>query len=139
MKKILLIALLAILSTTSAYAQRGYGHGGGHGGGWGWGGAWIVPALIGGAILYDVTRPPPVYVQPSPVYVQGYPPNYSASYPPVYAAQLAPSSMPNWYFCPAANAYYPYVSSCPSGWRAVPATPPDALPSGPYGAPPPPR
>lgn len=138
MKKILLIALLAILSTTSAYAQRGYGDGGGHGGGWGWGGAWILPALIGGAILYDVTRPPTVYVQPGPVYVQPAP-VYAPGYPPVYAAQVAPPSMPNWYFCPTAKAFYPYVTSCPSGWQAVPATPPDALPSGPYGAPPPPR
>ncbi|MGC2457434.1 MAG: hypothetical protein WA435_05525 [Gallionellaceae bacterium] len=28
-----------------------------------------------------------------------------------------------WYFCVAANAYYPYVSLCPSGWQTVPATP----------------
>lgn len=133
MKKLLLLLLLAILSITPAFADRGYAHGGRHGGGWGWGGAWIVPALIGGAILYDVTRPQPVYAEPAPVYVQPAP-----RYAPVYAPAVASLPQP-WYFCPAANAYYPYVSSCASGWQVVPATPPDALPSGPYGAPPPPR
>jgi hypothetical protein len=128
MKK-LLIAFLAILSTTPAYADggRGGGHGGGgeRGGGWGWGGGWIFPALIGGAIVYDLSQPQTVYTQPVPVYPPGYAPGY------------APSSVQYWYFCAAANAYYPYVPSCPSGWQAVPATPPPpaTLPSAPYGPP----
>jgi len=130
MKKILLIALLAVLSTTSAYADRGYGHGGGRGGGWGWGGVWIVPALIGSAIVYDLARPQ--YVQPAPIYAPYYAPSYQA----VYAAPAAPSQAQSWYFCPAANAYYPYVSSCPSGWQAVPATPPPVPPSAQYAPPP---
>lgn len=130
MKKSLLILLLAILSATPAYADHGRGgggwggehrggwggeHRGGHGGGWGWGGAWMVPALIGSAIVYDLTRPQPYYVQPAPV--------YAPSYVPVYAPVMASPSPQSWYFCAAANAYYPYVSSCPSGWQAVPATP----------------
>ncbi len=41
---------------------------------------------------------------------------------PVVAAQ--PQAQV-WYFCAAANAYYPYVSSCPSGWQTVPAAPPN--------------
>jgi hypothetical protein len=128
MKK-LFIVFLAILSTTPAYAEGGHGGGGGHdggggrGGGWGWGGGWIFPALIGGAIVYDLSQPQTVYVQPAPPYAPGY----------------APSSVQYWYFCPAANAYYPYVPSCPSGWQAVLATPPPpppaTLPSAPYGAP----
>jgi hypothetical protein len=125
----LFIAFLAILSTTPAYAEGGHGGGhgggGGRGGGWGWGGSWIFPALIGGAIVYDLTQPQTVYVQPAPPYAPGYAPS------------VAPSSVPYWYFCAAANAYYPYVSSCPSGWQAVLATPPPpaTLPSAPYGAP----
>lgn len=137
MKKILLILSLAILSTTPAYADHGGGrggHGGGHGGGWGWGGAWIVPALIGGAILYDVTQPQPIYVQPAPVYVQPAP-EYVQRYAPNYAPAAASSPQP-WYFCPAANAYYPYVTSCPSGWQAVSPTPPPTSPSAPEGPPP---
>ena len=129
MKKILLIALLAILSTTPAYADggngRGWGRGGGGrgGGGNGW---WIVPALIGGALIYELTQPQPAYVQPAPVYVQPA---------PVYAPNVASSSVQYWYFCAAANGYYPYVRSCPSGWQAVPTTPPVTLPSASYGAP----
>jgi len=30
---------------------------------------WIVPALIGGAVVYAATRPDPVIVQPAPVIV----------------------------------------------------------------------
>ncbi len=126
MKKLLLVAFLAIISTAPAYAEGGHGgrghYGGGHGGGWGWGGGWIFPALIGGAIVYDLSQLPPVYVQPAPAYAPG----------------VAPSPVPYWYFCAAANAYYPYVASCPGGWQAVLATPPPpaTLPSAPYGAPP---
>jgi len=45
----------------------------------------------------------------------------------------APASLPNgvfygngqyyYYYCPALQAYYPYVASCPSPWQTVPATP----------------
>ena len=31
---------------------------------------WIVPAIIGGAVVYAATRPDPVVVQPAPVIVQ---------------------------------------------------------------------
>src|ERR1039457_278651 len=125
MKKLLII-FLAILSTTPAYADGDHGRGGGRGGGgWGWGGGWIFPALIGGALVYDLTQPQTV-VQPQTIYIQPA---------PVYAPGVAPSSVQYWYFWAAANAYYPYVNSCPSGWQAVPATPPGASASVPYGAP----
>lgn len=144
MKKILFIIFLAILSTTSAYAEggRGGGHGGDRGGdrggdwgrGGGWGGAWIGPALIGGAIGYGLAYPYypyPVYEQPYPVYTQPA---------PAYAPSVAPPPVQYWYFCTAANAYYPYVQSCPGGWQAVLATPPPPppapVPSAPNGAPP---
>ncbi len=45
---------------------------------------------------------------------------------PAFAAQ---QQQQVWYFCAAANAYYPYVSSCPSGWQTVPATSPPNIPS----------
>ena len=122
-----MIAFLAILSTTPAYAEGGHGggghggggHGRGHGGGGhygggGWGGGWIFPALIGGAIGYDLANPYYPYY-PYPVYQQPY---------PGYAPGVAPSSVQYWYFCPAANAYYPYVPSCPTEWQLVPAMPP---------------
>ena len=156
MKKILLIALLAILSTSPAYAYRG--HGGGWGRGGGWGGAWVVPALIGGAIgtiAYGLTAP--FYASPAPVYAPGYASGYAPgyapayapgyapayaqayapSYAPAYSAPAAPASAQSLYFCAAANDYYPRVRSCQGGWQAIPATPPDAIPGGQYGAPPP--
>ena len=79
MKK--LVAILALsLCSVSAFA---WGHGGYRGGyhGYGWGG-WVAPALVGGVIAYELSRPPvytsPVYVnpplvvqQPQPVVIQG--------------------------------------------------------------------
>ena len=69
MKKILLVLLLVI--SASAHAER-WRHGGGayyYHPGYGW----AVPAIIGGAIVYEATRPP-VYIQQQPVYIQQPPP-----------------------------------------------------------------
>ena len=68
MKKILFV--LVLLLTTTAHAER-WRHGGGayyYHPGYGW----AVPAIVGGAIVYEATRPP-VYIQ-QPVYVQQSPP-----------------------------------------------------------------
>lgn len=70
------------------------------------------------------------YFYPVPVYP--YPDPYI---PPVVVVQPAPTPEPapvvvpqaqpqNWYYCEASQSYYPYVASCPAGWKAVPATPP---------------
>lgn len=63
-----------------------------------------------------------------PQRVAGYPDPYTP--PPTVivqpAAPAAPSTPPPaqyWYYCDAAKGYYPYVPSCPAGWRMVPATP----------------
>jgi hypothetical protein len=75
------------------------------------------------------------YFYPAPVYP--YPDPYE---PPVTVA-AAPSALPaapvpnSWYYCEAAKGYYPYVQTCPGGWKAVPAKP--APPANP--APPPPQ
>ena len=62
MKKILLVVLMTI--TTAAFAQHGhFRHGHHHGGHWqrgysnNW--VWMVPAIIGGAIVYEASRQPP--------------------------------------------------------------------------------
>ena len=67
MKKLISILLLATAGT--AFAHGPYGH---HGywrphnnGGWGW----VAPVIIGGAIGYELARPPVVVQQP-PVVVQ---------------------------------------------------------------------
>jgi hypothetical protein len=48
------------------------------------------------------------------------PPQAAAPAPP------APSAPGSWYYCESAKGYYPYVSECREGWRAVPAAPPQA-------------
>ena len=56
-------------------------------------------------------------------YYYGYPAYY---YPYPYGVPLYPPmpADPYWYYCRAANAYYPYVQSCPGGWeRYLPGTP----------------
>lgn len=62
-----------------------------------WPGYWGYPMVV----------ERPIYVQPpvEPVYVQPAPQNHL------------------WYYCRDAQMYYPYVTSCPSPWQEVPATP----------------
>ena len=73
-KTILALSLLAIVGTASAHEgfreyRGGYYHGGCYGCGW------VAPALIGGVIGYELSRPTTVYVEPQPsvVYVQPQP------------------------------------------------------------------
>ena len=66
--------------SSNAHAER-WRHGGGayyYHPGYGW----VVPAVVGGAIVYEATRPP-VVIQQQPVYVQQSNPPI---YPPVYPA-----------------------------------------------------
>jgi len=80
MKKILLaLSLLAALGSASAQAHCCY-RGGWHGGYYS-GGGWVAPALIGGVIGYELSRPSTVYVEPQPVIVQ--PPVSVVQQPPV--------------------------------------------------------
>jgi hypothetical protein len=71
-----------------------------------------------GAPLYA----PLVYRYP---YSDPYPypaPGYYYSPPPTYIEQAPTPDY--WYFCPEANAYYPYVQACPGGWQPVLPQPP---------------
>jgi len=67
MKKIILaLVLLATVSTAEAHWR---------GGRCCWGGGWIAPALIGGVVGYELSRPhyyepAPVIIQQPPVYIQ---------------------------------------------------------------------
>ena len=124
------LCALMVLMATSAQAYppgwRGYRHGfyprgfyawhngfwrhSWYGGRFGW--WWVV-----GGVWYFY--PQPVYPYPDP-YV---PPNYPAAAP----APTGDAPPQYWYYCDASKTYYPYVSSCASGWRQVPTTPaPDA-------------
>ena len=60
-----LIAVLALTLSSAAFAQHGghrwnHGHHHRH---WHPGYGWVVPAVIGGAVVYAATRPAPVIVQ----------------------------------------------------------------------------
>ena len=70
MKKLFLaLSLLALVGTATAHEGfRGYRGGYYHGGCYGCG--WVAPALIGGVIGYELTRPTTVVVEQPPVYVQ---------------------------------------------------------------------
>ena len=77
MKKILtVLALLAVAGTASAQWHHHHGYRGGYYGG----NNWIAPAIIGGVIGYELSRPPvytnPVIIQQPPVIVQQQPVPY---------------------------------------------------------------
>jgi hypothetical protein len=66
---------------------------------------------------YGYPRPPVVYVPPPVIYAP----------PPVVVTPAAPAyvhqSSQTWYYCDNPQGYYPYVNSCSTGWRQVPAQP----------------
>ena len=120
---LLVLAIGLCGSAGSSYAWGGHGFRGFHGGFhghfhgfrgpritvgigpfwgpyWGWGPYW-APYVY-----------PPV-VAPAPVIVPSAP---AVVVPPA-------ASAPSWYYCENPRGYYPYVSQCPGGWRAVPPTP----------------
>jgi hypothetical protein len=99
--------------------------------GWWW--------VVGGLWYF---YPSPVYPYPDfyapPVVVEQQPPIVVQQQPPVVVQQApAPTAPPaiqvappqpaqNWYYCEPSKAYYPYVNSCATGWKVVPASPPGA-------------
>jgi hypothetical protein len=85
-----------------SHGHRGHGHSGVR--------VFINPGFVVPFGSYsEPYAPPPVVVAPAPrVSVEPAPP------PPTY-----------WYYCDAAQAYYPYVQQCPGGWRQVLPSPPE--------------
>lgn len=58
-----------------------------------------------------------------PIVIEQPAPQVYVEQPQAYA-QAAPTNN-YWYFCEAAQAYWPYVKECPGGWqRVVPQPPP---------------
>jgi len=68
---------------------------------------------------------PYAYPYPYPYYAYPYDYDYSMAAP----AYNMPPPAPTWYYCDAAGAYYPYVTTCQGGWRVVPATPNQGYPA----------
>ena len=71
MKK-LILTLVLFGSACVATAHEGFRHYG-YRGPCCYNGGWVAPAIIGGVIGYELSRPRPVYVEPQPVYVQPQP------------------------------------------------------------------
>jgi hypothetical protein len=86
-----------------------------HGGRMGW--WWVV-----GGVWYFY--PSPIYPYPSP---WEPPPTFLVT-PRAGPVPPAPPTQ-YWYLCEASKTYYPYVATCPGGWKQVPAVPPDVTAS----------
>jgi len=144
-KRISLVLAMTILGGLATLPAMAEGHHGGHG--WGgerdirhfgghhfevWRGGEWRHARHDGRLGWWWIAGGMWYFYPQPVYP--YPDPYT---PPVVVVQTAPAPVPQppaptvqpqqaaqvWYYCEASKTYYPYVSSCPAGWKTVPATP----------------
>jgi hypothetical protein len=67
MKKLVTILLLSMAGLS--HAHEGFRHHGYYGNYY-TGNNWVAPAIIGGVIGYELSRPRPVYVEPQPVIIQ---------------------------------------------------------------------
>lgn len=111
-----------------AHWERGW-----HGDRWGW--WWVDAGLWSWYATYPYYYGYPYYPYYDPYYT--VPPGYAVPNPDAHVpAGSVPPTPQSWYYCDASATYYPYVQSCASGWRAVPATPPsNAAPSAPAPTP----
>lgn len=117
---LIMTAVVALAVAAPALAQRGHGGPSGHpGDGWHgdihhfdygyWNGGRWWHGDYGGRFGWWWIVGPNWYWYPAPVY----------PYPQPF---VVPGGVAGWwYWCDAYQQYYPYVSACPSGWRAVPA------------------
>lgn len=138
--------LLLLGSSSDILCAPGGSHTGGHGSGYTGGhGSYTGGHYYGGRNYYHGGRP--YYYGGSSVFLGGYfgfpyyysypyyPYNYyyypnpssyryypdAAAEPPMY---VEPREESYWYYCNDPQGYYPYVQSCPGGWRKVIPTPP---------------
>lgn len=125
----LLCLLLGVLSTGSAWADRGRGGHRSHSAhnshsshfgiviGPYWGPSYYPPFPYYRAPYYPY-YPPVVIERPVPqVYIEQQ---------PLPEAPPTPSAAPlnYWYYCAETNGYYPYVKECRGGWQKVLPQPP---------------
>lgn len=83
---------------------------------------------------YVYSPPPVVITQPqSQVYIEQESNNPTNAAPAAGNSTAPAASASNnnayWYYCEAANGYYPYVKECPAGWKQVTPTPPANTPT----------
>lgn len=127
-KFILTLLLLGAAGVNNAWADRGHVHFGVTLGPL-WGPMYYPPPSYYYPPYYPpyyptvVERPAPQayierQIERQPAFVPTVPPA-----PPVAPAAAAPANY--WYYCAAANSYYPYIKECSSGWQRVSPQPPD--------------
>ena len=119
MRKLLLLAMTALIAMPTIALAGGGHHGGRHGGGHhgghhgyrhhGYNSNWVVPAIVGGALVYGATRPNYYYTAP----VYSYPP-LDLGPPRVIVQNITPVA----YWCEQGDGYFPQVQSC-SDWQVV--------------------
>ncbi|RJF98243.1 hypothetical protein [Noviherbaspirillum saxi] len=113
--RFLIVLLVGLLFTELAWAhgRHAYGHWHGHH-------RASVDIVLGvpvtGAWQY---RYPGIYTYPPVITVPSVPQAYMEK----NAREQQASSW--WYYCRSAEAYYPYVRECPTGWELVTPQPPD--------------
>ena len=79
---------------------------------------------------YYTAAPGGYVVTAPPAEAQVAPPPAPAPSAAPSAAEPAPGAGAGaWYYCDSAKAFYPYVSDCKEGWRAVSPTPPGVPPT----------
>ncbi|VVE66408.1 hypothetical protein PAN31117_02281 [Pandoraea anapnoica] len=104
------VAVAAAMASSSAFAWHGRV------------GVWVGPGYYPYPYAYPYAAPSPYYAPPL-VVVPSQPQQYIEQ-PQAGAQYDQPgANSDTWYYCDKAGAYYPYVKTCPSGWREVPAQP----------------
>lgn len=111
------VLVLGAMASTDALARgfhhRGHAHFG----------VFIGAPLVFAPWYYSAYYPAPYYYPP----VVAYPPQpttYVEQGQEAAPAPAVPRADAYWYYCPAAKAYYPYVSQCAGGWQRVSPQPP---------------
>jgi hypothetical protein len=120
---ILFSIMLALVSSTAAWAGRGHGHSYGHSRSHV--GVYIAAPLFFGAGYYAARPYYPVSpYYPAPMYYYESPPIYAMPSAPTYiergsAQPAGQDQVGDWYYCNNPQGYYPNVAQCPSGWQRV--------------------
>ena len=123
------LAVLCTVASSAAFAHGGRVHFGIN-----FGAPWYppiyYPPVIYSPPVVVTPQEPTVYIEQAPVVATtpAAPPNVVQTTPAPRTAASPPVNAPGenyWYYCKAAQKYYPYVSECPSGWQRVSPQPPD--------------
>jgi hypothetical protein len=85
----------------------------------------VARVVVGFGFGVPVVPAPWYYAPPPVVYA---PPPVVYAPPPVAAPAYVSQAAQNWYYCDNPRGYYPYVASCGTAWRAVPAQPSASAP-----------